>query len=195
MQRLKRVCVFCGSKTGHSPVYREAALCLGRTLAERGIDLVWGGGQVGLMGVLADAVLEGGGQAIGVIPEALSSTELLHPRATEMHVVQSMHARKSLMNELSDGFIALPGGYGTLEELFEQITWLQLGIHNKPIGLLDVDGFYGPIWVMLGRAYKEGFLSRDNRQLVLFDHEPAALLDRLDAFQPPTPAKAPEAVP
>jgi uncharacterized protein (TIGR00730 family) len=195
MKRLDRVCVFCGSKVGHSPIYRETAEALGTLLAERGITLVWGGGQIGLMGVLADSVLSAGGKAIGVIPQVLARTELLHPAATEMHVVDSMHARKAKMNELSDAFITLPGGYGTLDELFEAVTWLQLGIHLKPIGLLDVDGFFGPVWAMLGRAHKEGFLSRDSRQLILFDHDAGALLDRLAEFDPPSPTKAPDAQP
>ena len=142
MRTLKRICVYCGSSAGARPVYAQAARELGRMLAELGIGVVYGGGRVGLMGILADAALEAGGEVIGVIPRSLQEKELGHGSVTELHVVETMHQRKEKMADLSDGFITLPGGIGTLEELFETFTWLQLGFHEKPVALLNVDGFY-----------------------------------------------------
>ncbi len=182
---MKRVCVFCGSSHGHDPRYRRAAEDLGRRLAEQGLGLVFGGGSVGLMGALADATLAGGGTAIGVIPHGLAAREIAHRGLTELRVVASMHERKAHMARLADAFIALPGGFGTLEELFEIVTWAQLGIHRKPIGLLNVAGYYDALIALLDHAVAEGFVSQENRGLVVVEREPAALLDRLATHQGP----------
>jgi uncharacterized protein (TIGR00730 family) len=155
-----RLCVFCGSKTGARPAFVDAARELGTALATRRIGLVYGGASVGVMGVLADAVLAKQGEAIGVIPHGIFDREVAHTALTELHVVQSMHARKALMNEKSDAFLALPGGLGTFDELFEALTWKQIGIHDKPIGLLDVGGYFSDLMKMVGRAEEEGFLDR-----------------------------------
>ena len=175
----KRICVFCGSSPGRGDTYRDAAARLGRLLAESGIGVVYGGASVGTMGVVADAALGAGGEVVGVIPQALVDREVAHTGLTDLHVVADMHERKALMAELSDGFIALPGGAGTLEELFEVWTWAQLGLHTKPIGLLDVAGFYEPLAVLLDHMVAEGFLAATNRDLVVRDPDPAALLTAL----------------
>lgn len=182
MAELRRVCVFCGSKHGVRPEYTEAARAMGAALAAAGIDLVYGGGRVGLMGEVADAVLDAGGEVIGVIPHHMSDREIAHYGLTDLRIVGSMHERKTLMYELSDGFVALPGGLGTLEELFEITTWSQLGLHAKPTGLLDVDGFYGPLVVFLDRLVSEGFVAERHRRLLRVADTPAAILDRLAAF-------------
>ena len=182
MAVLRRVCVFCGSKHGVRPEYTEAARAMGVALAAGGIGLVYGGGQIGLMGVVADAVLDGGGEVIGVIPDHMSDREIAHDGLTDLRVVGSMHERKALMYELSDGFVALPGGLGTLEELFEITTWSQLGLHAKPTGLLDVAGFYGPLVGFLNQLVTEGFVSDRHRRLLRVAGDPATLLDRLAAF-------------
>jgi len=182
MTALRRVCVFCGSKAGARPEYADAARAMGTALAAEGIDLVYGGGQVGLMGLVADAVLAAGGEVIGVIPEQMSDREIAHYGLTELRIVSSMHERKALMYELSDGFAALPGGLGTLEELFEITTWSQLGLHAKPTGLLDVGGFYGPLVAFLDQLVSEGFVSERHRRLLRVAAEPKALLERLAAF-------------
>jgi uncharacterized protein (TIGR00730 family) len=182
---VNRVSVFCGSAKGADPRYRDAALALADALVARGLGLVFGGGSVGLMGVLADAVLARGGEAIGVIPHGLAAREVAHHGLTELRVVPSMHARKALMAELAGAFVALPGGYGTFEELFEVVTWAQLGIHRKPIGLLDVAGYYDSLIRFLDHAVAEGFVSAQNRRLVQVGDEPGALLDRLAAHRPP----------
>ncbi|HVW33048.1 MAG TPA: TIGR00730 family Rossman fold protein [Acidimicrobiia bacterium] len=182
MTELKRVCVFCGSKHGVRPAYREAAQAMAETMVGAGIDLVYGGGRVGLMGTLADAVLDAGGQVIGVIPEAMSDREIAHYGITDLHVVKTMHERKALMYNLSDGFVALPGGLGTLEELFEITTWSQLGLHAKPTGLLDVAGYYTPLVGFLDQLVHEGFVSSRHRRLLRVAGEPAALLELLAAF-------------
>jgi hypothetical protein len=183
---MRRVCVFCGSSPGRRGVYAEAARRLGRTLAGRGIGLVYGGASVGLMGAVADAVLDAGGaEVIGVIPEALVRKEVVHSGLPDLRVVGSMHERKALMAELSDGFVALPGGIGTLEELFEVWTWAQLGVHPKPCGLLDVAGFYAPLGAFMDQVVREGFLRPEHRDLLLIDTEPAPLLDRMAAYRPP----------
>jgi uncharacterized protein (TIGR00730 family) len=179
---LRRVCVFCGSKHGARQEYTEAARAMGVALASAGIGLVYGGGRVGLMGVVADAVLEAGGEAIGVIPEHMSDREIAHYDLTELRVVDSMHERKALMYELSDGFVALPGGLGTLEELFEITTWSQLGLHAKPTGLLDVAGFYTPLVRFLDQLVTEGFVAERHRRLLRVADKPAPLLERLAAF-------------
>ena len=181
---MRRVCVFCGSSEGKRPVYREAARAMGLALARRGTELVFGGGRVGLMGVLADAVLAAGGRAIGVIPEALVAKELAHRGLTELRVVHSMHQRKALMAELSDAFIALPGGFGTLEEYCEMLTWAQLGLHAKPCGLLNVAGFYDALLELFDHAVSEQFVDGPHRGLVLVEEDPQRLLDLLAAYRP-----------
>jgi uncharacterized protein (TIGR00730 family) len=182
MTELKRVCVFCGSKHGVRPAYRQAARARGETLVAAGIDLGYGGGRVGLMGTLADAVLDAGGEVIGVIPEAMSDKEIAHYGVTDLHIVETMHERKALMYNLSDGFVALPGGLGTLEELFEITTWSQLGLHAKPTGLLDVAGYYSPLVAFLDQLVSEGFVSRRHRALLRVADDPVELLGRLAAF-------------
>ncbi|MCO5166052.1 MAG: TIGR00730 family Rossman fold protein [Planctomycetes bacterium] len=185
-----RVTVFCGSQAGLRPRHAEAARALGRALVRRGLGLVTGGGRVGLMGVVADAVLEAGGEAIGVIPRLLATRELAHDGMTHLHVVETMHERKALMATLGGAFVALPGGMGTLEELFEVLTWAQLGIHHKPVGVLDVSGFWAPLATFLDHQVDEGFLRPPHRALLLRADEPDALLDLLERGQPPgaTPA-------
>lgn len=182
---IQRVCVFCGSKLGASPVFREAATALGRALAGRGLGLVYGGAAQGLMGAVADAVLDGGGEAIGVIPHGLARQEFAHPRLTKAHFVGSMHERKALMESLSDAFIALPGGFGTMDELFEALTWAQLGLHDKPLGLVDTDGYYAPLVTWIRGALTQGFVPQAMEAALVVDPEPAALLDRLLAHRPP----------
>src|SRR5919199_4706764 len=180
-----RVCVFCGSSPGARPAYAEAADRMGRLLADEGIGLVYGGGQVGLMGVLADAALKEGGEVIGVIPKALIAKEVAHPGISKLHVVGSMHERKKLMADLSDGFIALPGGYGTLEEFLEVLSWAQLRIHEKPCALLDVNGFWEPLFTLFDEAVAEGFVPPDHRSLVLTEEDPELLLDEMNRYLPP----------
>jgi uncharacterized protein (TIGR00730 family) len=182
---MQKLCVFCGSSPGHDPAYAASAAQLGRVLAERGIGLVYGGGRVGLMGVLADAALAAGGEVIGVIPQALLDREVGHRGLTRLHVVDSMHARKALMGELADGFIALPGGVGTLEELFEVWTWAQLGIHNKPCGLLDAHGFFAPLVGFLDSQVEKGFIHPKHRAILAVASTPQELLERFAAYQPP----------
>lgn len=182
---LKRVCVYSGSSSGANQIYAEAARALGRSLVERGVGLVFGGGRVGLMGEVADAVLEAGGQAVGVIPQGLMTREVAHQGLSQLHVVGSMHERKALMAELADAFVALPGGYGTLEELAETLTWTALGIHRKPTGLLDVGGFYSGLLAFLERARADGFLGLAPDELFVVEDTPARLLERLAAFEPP----------
>ena len=184
MSTLKRICVFCGSSVGSRPQHAVAARELGRTLAERGLGIVFGGGKVGLMGVLADTALAAGGEAIGVIPEALVAREIGHNGLTKLHVVHSMHQRKTLMADLADAFIALPGGYGTFEEFFEAVTWTQLGIHTKPCGLLNVDGYYDALLALLDRAVRDGFIQKKNRRLVIDAPDVPTLLQKLGAFRP-----------
>jgi uncharacterized protein (TIGR00730 family) len=179
------VCIFCGSNVGKDPEYSRAAAEMGREIGRRGWGLVFGGGSVGLMGVLADAVLEAGGEVIGVLPEMLATTELLHPRVTKMHIAPTMHARKALMEELSDAFVALPGGYGTFEELLEIITWAQLGLDDKPIGLLDVGGFYERVTAFFDHAIDEGFIKAKHRSLIVSAGTPGDLLDRLVEHEMP----------
>jgi len=186
---IERICVFCGSRPGDRPEYLDAARQLGRLLAERRIGLVYGGASVGVMGALANAVLRGGGEVIGVIPEALVQRELAHDHLTELRVVDSMHERKALMAELSDAVIALPGGFGTFEELFETITWSQLGIHRKAIGVLNVGGFYNGLLSLMEHAIEEGFVPAQDRELILEAAEPEVLLDLIFGYEPPAPAR------
>ena len=182
---MRRLCVFCGSSEGARPAYADAARGLAAELARRKIGLVYGGGSVGLMGVLADTALAAGGEVIGVIPGPLASRELAHPGITEMRVVGSMHERKATMASLVDGFIALPGGLGTFEETLEVLTWAQLGIHRKPVGVLNVEGYWDGLLRMLTHAVREGFVRRDDLALLLFADAPGKLLDRFEAWQPP----------
>ncbi len=182
---MKSICVYCGSSPGGRPEFAEGARALGRVLVERDLQLVYGGGRVGLMGIVADAVLELGGQVIGVIPKALATRELAHPGLSQMHVVGSMHERKALMAELSDAFVAMPGGIGTFDELFEIWTWGQLGLHRKPCGLLNVHRFYDGLVRFLDHAAAEGFLQPLHRQMLIEAACPAELLDRLADYQPP----------
>lgn len=181
---MKRVCVFCGSSMGARPVYAEAARGLGRAIAERGLGLVYGGAHVGLMGVVADAAMQAGGEVIGVIPEALVRKEIAHTGVQDLRIVASMHERKALMAELSDGFIALPGGIGTFEEFFEIITWGLLGLHQKPCALLNVDGYYDSLLALLDNAITEGFLKPKYRSLVLTQDDCERLLDVMTDFTP-----------
>src|SRR6185503_13396527 len=186
--QLRRVCVFCGSSTGRGTLYADAARELAREMAARGIGLVFGGGAVGLMGVIADAVLAAGGHAIGVIPHALVARELAHRALPDLRVVNSMHDRKATMAALADAFVAMPGGFGTFEEFCEVITWTQLGVHRKSCGLLNVRGFYDPLIEQFDRGVAEGFIKRGNRQIVVANADPGALLDALAT--PPAPAEA-----
>ena len=186
---MKRICVFCGSNAGHDARYRAEAEALGRLLASRGIELVYGGGNVGLMGVIADACLGAGGTVIGVIPEALIGKEVAgrvvdHRGLTRLEVVDSMHTRKARMAELADGFIALPGGFGTFEEFCEVLTWGQLGFHVKPMGLLNVNGFYDPLLALFEHAVAEGFLREENRAMALAADDIESLLAALAAYRP-----------
>ena len=181
---MKRICVFCGSNLGRRSSYQQSALTLGHLLAERGIELVYGGGNIGLMGAVADAVLEKNGRVTGVIPQALLDRELGHQGVQDLRVVGSMHERKALMADLSDGFIALPGGLGTLEEFCEVLTWSQLGLQEKPCGLLNVERYYQPLLSLLDHAVEEGFIMPENRKLVLAHDDPSVLLDSLLAFRP-----------
>src|SRR3984957_13185805 len=176
---MKRICVFCGSSQGNRPEYRAAAEEMAGELVRRNIGLVYGGGNVGLMGIIADAVLKAGGEAQGVIPEHLMAREVGHKGLTKLHVVGSMHERKALMADLSDAFVALPGGFGTLEEFCEVVTWTQLGLHAKPCGMLNVLGFYSPLLRMFDHAVEERFLKTENRALVLARDKPADLLQAL----------------
>jgi uncharacterized protein (TIGR00730 family) len=183
---VRRVCVFCGSSPGARPEYADAAEELGRLLAGRGTGLVYGGGHVGLMGKIADAALQAGGEAIGVMPEALVAKEIGHRGLTELRVVGSMHERKALMAELADAFVALPGGLGTVEELFEVYTWAQLGLHRKPCALLDVEGYYEGIAAFLSHAVEERFVREEHRAMLIVERDPRALLGRLEDFDPGT---------
>ena len=182
---MKRICVFCGSDRGVRPDYADAARRLGGVLASRRLSLVYGGGRVGLMGEIANSVLEAGGEVVGVIPRSLYEMEVAHTGVTDLRLVDSMHERKALMAELSDAFIALPGGMGTLEELFEVLTWAQLGFHEKPCGLLDVAGYFEHLIEFLSHAVGERFLRAEHRGLLLVETCPAGLLDRLADQRPP----------
>jgi len=179
MSELRRLCVYCGSSPGNRPGFGDAADAVGRLLAESGIGVVYGGASVGLMGRVADAALRAGGEVIGVLPDKLFEREVAHAGLSELRVVASMHERKALMSELSDGFIALPGGYGTIEEVVEAVTWNQLGIHAKPVGLLDVDGYFDLLLAFLDRGVADGLLAPTSRALLHHDTDPMALLRQL----------------
>ncbi|HXG67464.1 MAG TPA: TIGR00730 family Rossman fold protein [Blastocatellia bacterium] len=183
---MKRICVYCGSNNGARAAYADAARAIGMALTRRGISLVYGGGCVGLMGIVADTVLAEGGEVIGVIPEALVAREVAHKGLFDLRVVSSMHERKALMADLSDAFIALPGGLGTLEEFCEITTWAQLGLHRKPCGLLNVEGYYDPLLAFLDHAVAERFVRPEHRSFILADSDPERLLDALMSYQPPT---------
>lgn len=182
---MKSICVYCGSNSGRVPAFTAAADSLGKLLAERRIKLVYGGGQVGLMGTLADAVLEAGGEVEGVIPEFLALKEIAHMSLSRLHVVKSMHARKAMMESLSEGFIAMPGGIGTMEELFEIWTWGQLGQHRNPVGLLNVDGYYDALVAFLDTMTEQGFLTPEHRSALLVSDDAEALLDMFAAHDAP----------
>ncbi len=193
---IRSVCVFCGSRAGARPEYLEGARVLGAELARRGLTLVYGGANVGLMGAVADAALAGGGRVVGVLPEVIKAREIAHTGLTELLLVDSMHTRKAMMAERADAFIALPGGVGTFEELFEITTWAQLGMHEKPIGLLNVADFYGPLLTLMRRAVEEGFIPEARAQPFVHHASPGALLDLLlraeQPLTPPTPVISPE---
>jgi uncharacterized protein (TIGR00730 family) len=182
---IHRICVFCGSSVGSDPAFVDAARELGRLFAREGIALVYGGGSVGLMGELADAVLGAGGAVIGVIPQALWAREVGHRGLTDLRVVETMHERKAMMADLADAFIALPGGLGTLEEIFEVWTWAQLGLHEKPLGFLDVNGFYTPLMEFIDRAVRARFVRDEHRSIAMLARDPEALLRRFGSWQPP----------
>jgi len=182
---MKAVCVYCGSSMGARPIYNEAAQAFGRALVDANLALVYGGGKVGLMGVIADTVMAHGGRAIGVIPELLVDKEVGHDGLTELHVVPDMHHRKKLMADLSDAFVAMPGGAGTLEELFEVYTWAQLGYHHKPVGMLNIGGFYAPLIALLEHTVREGFMRQTYLDLLQIDSDPAALIGKLQRYHAP----------
>jgi uncharacterized protein (TIGR00730 family) len=189
LPRMKTVCVFCGSNFGTRRAYREAAVRVGSLLAARGITLVYGGGNVGMMGALADACLAGKGKVVGIIPKSLAAKEIGHPNLTELRVVDSMHERKKVMADQADAFLALPGGFGTWEEFCEAITWSQLGLHRKACAILNVEGFYDAFLTQADRATKEGFVSEVHRSLVISGSDPDELLDRLERYQVPQEEK------
>jgi len=186
---VQRLCVFSGSSPGAHPDYAQAAAELGGALADRGIGLVYGGATVGLMGIVADAALEAGGDVIGVIPQALVDREIAHGGLSDLRVVGSMHERKALMADLADGFIALPGGMGTLEELFEVYTWTQLGLHSKPLGLLDVRGYYAQLAAFLDHAVQERFLTAEHREMLVVEQRAAAMIEAFRRWSPPVRTK------
>lgn len=186
---MKNICVYCGSSPGRLDVYADGARALAQALVARDLGLVYGGASIGLMGLVADTVLQLGGRAVGVIPHALARKEVAHHGLTELHITQSMHERKTLMAELSDGFIAMPGGIGTFEEIFEIWTWAQLGIHAKPCGLLNVAGYFDALTMFLDHATQEQFLKPQHRAVLIVEQEPVALLDRFASYQPPSVQK------
>ena len=181
---MKRICVFCGSNPGFEPCYKTMAQRLGQTLVSRNMELVYGGGAVGLMGIVADAVMKNGGIAIGVIPKHLAG-KLSHRNLTKLHIVDSMHERKAMMFDLANAFIALPGGYGTLEELTELLTWAQLGLHKKPCGLVNVNGYFNDLLSFLDNAVTRGFMKREHREMLLVAENPGSLLERFASYTPP----------
>jgi len=189
VNKIERICVFCGSSSGRNPQYLAAAETVGRTLASRGIAVVYGGAKVGLMGAVADAALATGGTVIGVMPEVLFDKEIGHTGLTQMHVVRNLHERKAMMADLSDAFVALPGGYGTLEEICEVITWSQLSLHRKPCGFVNVAGYWDPMIRMFDHAVREEFLKAANRNIVLVDDDIEGLLTKMTAWRPNDEAK------
>jgi len=190
MKKLQRICVFCGSSEGARPEYLQAARMLGEAMLARGIGLVYGGANVGTMGQIASTVLAGGGEVIGIIPQDLVQKEVAFKELQDLRVVQSMHERKALMNELSDGFISLPGGLGTFEEFFEALAWGQLGIHTKPSGILNIQNYYGKLLDFLDNAVTESFMQPEHRDMLLVHEDPATLLDLFETYEPPDVDKA-----
>lgn len=186
---MNRICVYCGSSPGKLPDYRESARELGYELSARGLGLVYGGASVGVMGAVADAVMEKGGEAIGVIPHALATREVAHSGLDELFVVDSMHERKAKMAELSDGFVALPGGWGTIEEIFEMLTWAQLGFHKKPCGLLNISAYYDHLFSFLEHAIEQRFVREEFRPMIMMEESADSLLDRFQNYQPPSVKK------
>ena len=183
--KIRKICVYCGSSSGKNPAYSQAAKLLANELCRRGIGLVYGGAAVGVMGTIANAVLEAGGEAIGVIPRSLAVKEVAHDRLSELHVVASMHERKAMMAELADGFIALPGGWGTLEEIFEILTWAQLGFHDKPCGLLNIEGYYDDLISFLENSFEQEFVNQLYRPMLMTDGGPSGLLDQFANYKAP----------
>ncbi|REG91133.1 LOG family protein [Flavobacterium aquicola] len=186
---MKRITVFCGSSSGTEEIYTSQAVLLGQTLAKRNIELVYGGANVGLMGAVADGVLNAGGKAIGILPSFLRSKEIAHKQLTELILVETMHERKTKMNDLCDGVIALPGGFGTLDELFEMLTWGQLGLHQKPIAILNVDGYYDALITFLQTMTDKGLLKESNQQMLLVSGTIDDLLEKMENYTPPTVGK------
>jgi uncharacterized protein (TIGR00730 family) len=183
--KIRNICVYCGSSPGKNPAYLQAAENLAKAMCERDIGLVYGGAAIGVMGAVANAVLEGGGEAVGIIPKSLAVKEVAHSNLTQLHVVASMHERKAMMAELSDGFIALPGGWGTLEEIFEILTWAQLGFHHKPCGLLNVEGYYDGLISFLDNTIEQQFVNELCRPMLMKASEPASLLDQFAKYRAP----------
>ncbi|AIF67621.1 LOG family protein [Terribacillus saccharophilus] len=181
---MKAIAVYCGSSNGVHPIYKEEAVRLGKYLAEQGLDLIYGGATVGCMGAVADAVMEAGGRVIGVIPEKLKQVEIAHQHLTELHVVETMHERKALMADLADGFIAMPGGTGTLEEWFEMFTWAQLGYHEKPCALLNTNEYYTPMLSLFDHMIEQGFIKADYKELILMEQDPTKLVDTMLKYEP-----------
>ncbi len=186
---MQTICVYCGSSSGVSDVYQRAAFALGKTMAERNIDLVYGGANIGVMGAIANSVLKHGGHVTGVIPQALMIKEVAHHGLTQLEVVADMHERKARMAELADGFITLPGGLGTLEELFEMLTWSQLGFHQKPIGLLNIDSYYSQLLAFIDHSIEQGFVKTDHRKLFCVASDPASLIHSMQEYSPPQTSK------
>ena len=182
---MKRICVYCGSSDGRIPGYKDAAKALGQAMLDRGIGLVYGGAQIGIMGEIADTVIGGGGEVVGVMPRSLADREIYHTGLTRLKIVDSMHERKAMMADLSDGFIALPGGLGTIEEIFEVLTWAQLGFHRKPCALLNALGYYDRLSAFLNHSVTEGFVNTASRSMLITESAPEKLLDRFEAYQPP----------
>lgn len=187
---MKKICVFCGSSYGNNKLYVEAANELGKVIAQAGMGLVYGGAKVGLMGEVASAALKEGGEVFGVIPKQLVDKEVAHDGLTKLHIVGSMHERKALMADLSDGFITMPGGFGTLEEVFEVVAWGQLNFHNKPVGLLNVSGYYNNLIKFLDHTVEENFIKPEHREMILVDENPKQLLEKLSTYSPPNIDKA-----
>jgi uncharacterized protein (TIGR00730 family) len=186
---MKRVCVFCGSSSGAQPIYQKIAFSVGRLLTEHGYGVVYGGGRVGLMGALAEGTLAAGGNLVGIIPKVLFDKEIGNSDLKDLRIVGSMHERKALMAELSEAFITLPGGFGTFEECFEMVTWSQLGVHKKPCGVLNINGFYDPLLNMCDRAVSQGFLTEVDRKLIISDPDPESLIQRVLTFKVPESTK------